>query len=80
MYRYDDIHVLICMFLYPVVRAKIFDVRTEPSSPIEGTDLFCLADGMSVNIICQNYGFPVAIVEFTKDSILVDPELDDRYV
>ena len=56
------------------------DLRTEPHSPIEGTDTGCLSAGSNVKIICQNVAYPVATVEFLKDGTTIDVGADDRCV
>ena len=55
------------VILYCPVRAKITAIRTEPDSPIEGSDTGCLSAGSNVKVICDNVAFPVATVEFWKN-------------
>jgi hypothetical protein len=52
------------------VRALILDLRSEPDSPIPGSDnnAGCLLAGSEVKIVCENIAFPVGTVMFVKDS------------
>ena len=52
------------------VRALILDLRSEPDSPIPGSDnnAGCLLAGSEVKIVCENIAFPVGTVVFEKDS------------
>ena len=64
--------------LWYTVRGDITDIRSDPDSPIAGTDTGCLSDGITAKIICDNVGFPVPTVKFWKDGTLIDPSADDR--
>ena len=60
------------------VRADITDLRTDPDSPIEGTDTGCLSAGSTAMIICDNTAFPIATVEFLNNGELIDPNVDEE--
>ena len=60
------------------VEADITAIRSDPNSPIVGTDTGCLSAGTTAKIICENVGFAVPMVEIWKDDILIHPGDDDR--
>ena len=65
------IHVLLpILSLLLTVRALILDLRSEPDSPIPGSDnnAGCLLADSEVKIVCENIAFPVGTVVFEKDS------------
>ena len=75
------IHVLLSIWsLLLPVRALILDLRSEPESPIPGSDnnAGCLLAGSEVKIVCENIAFPVSTVVFEKDSSEIVP--DERCV
>ena len=60
------------------VEADITAIRSDSNSPIVDTDTGCLSAGTTAKIICENVGFPVPVVEFWKDGILIHPRDVDR--
>ena len=64
------------------VRALIVDLRTEPDIPISDSNnnASCLLAGNEVEIVCENYAFPVGTVMFVKDSQVIETENDPRCV
>ena len=58
-----------CLCSLLTVRALILDLRSEPDSPIPGSNnTGCLLAGSEVKIVCENIAFPVGTVVFEKDS------------
>ena len=74
----SDINTSKNLYFCHAVQADIKILRTEPNSPIEGTDTSCLSAGSTVKIICENVAYPVATVEFVKDGTAIDTSINDR--
>ena len=64
--------------LLVTVRADITGLRSDPDSPIPGTDTGCLSADTTVKIICDNIAFPVADVEFLRDGTVIDAGADEE--
>ena len=57
--------------MFSTVHSQILNVYLVPNATIDDTQI-CLVAGRDVKIVCANKAYPVAVVMFYKERLLVD--------